>query len=121
MMKNRLVEIVKESLIKHIEKSCLLAENIANDLLANGVVVMPCKVGDKVYMVVNDKRVKQPYECKVIGFWYSKYEDCCTIHLERYVNGKSYSTFSVRFTDVGKTVFLNREDAERALKGDVGK
>lgn len=28
------------------------------------------------------------------------------------------STFSVRFTDVGKTVFLNREDEERALKGE---
>lgn len=116
-MRDRLVELIKA----RVENKTWCVTDLADYLLANGVVVPPCKVGDKVYMVVNDKRVKQPYECKVIGFWYSKYEDCCTIHLERYVNGKSYSTFSVRFTDVGKTVFLNREDAKRALKGDVGK
>ena len=39
-MHKRLVELIKESLNKHIGKSCLLAENIADDLIANGVIVL---------------------------------------------------------------------------------
>ena len=42
IQKDRLKEIVKDSLMKHIDKTCSLAENITNDLLANGVIVTPC-------------------------------------------------------------------------------
>ena len=52
LMRDRLVKAIKDSLIKHIDKSCLLAENIADDLLANGVIVPPCKVGDTVYCII---------------------------------------------------------------------
>ena len=38
-MRERLIELIKDSLNKHIGKSCLLAENITDDLLANGVDV----------------------------------------------------------------------------------
>lgn len=130
-MRERLVELLKRNSCwnndchgdgckkcNHISVSDGDSEQIADYLLANGVVVPPCKVGDVVYMVVNDKRVKRPYECNVIGFWYTSHEDCCTLHLSRYVDGKFNATFSVRFTDIGKTVFLSREDAERALKGE---
>lgn len=50
-MREKLIELIKSSLMKHIGKSCKLAENIADDLLQNGVVVLPCKVGDKVYYI----------------------------------------------------------------------
>lgn len=46
-MRDRLVEIIKASLMRHIDKSCKLAENIADDLLANGVVVLTFCGGDK--------------------------------------------------------------------------
>lgn len=116
-MRERLIAIIKNSLFKHIDKSCNLAENIADDLLESGeVVVVPCKVGDTVYKVVNDKRVKGPYECKVVGFWFSEDESCNNAHLVRYVNGVFDCSFSVPFTDFGKTVFLSRDDAERALR-----
>ena len=122
MMRERLVELLKNA---HDEQKYLTSDKsiqaIADYLIANGVVVPPCKVGDRVYMVVNDKRVKKPYECNVVGFWYTNHEDCCALHLARYVNGKLDSSFSVRFTDIGKIVFLTREDEKRALKGDVGK
>ena len=49
-MRDRLIELVKASLIKHIDKSCKLAENIAEDLLSKGVIVPPCKVGDMLYV-----------------------------------------------------------------------
>lgn len=115
MSKERLVELLTIAV-----GDCNLTDSeikiVADYLLANGVIVPPCKVGDKVYMTIHDKRVKQPYECTVIGFWYTNHEDCCTLHLSRYVDGRPHSTFSVRFTDVGKTVFLTREEAEAKLK-----
>lgn len=94
-------------------------DRIADYLLANGVIVPPCKVGQTVYKVVNDKRVKKPYKCKVIGFWYSEDEHCNNVHLVRYINGVFDCSFSVPFTDFGKSVFLTREEAEQALKGGV--
>ncbi len=84
-------------------------------------VEVPCKVGDTVYKVVNDKRVKSPYECKVVGFWYSEYESCNSLHLVRYVNDVFNCSFSVPFTDFGKTVFLTKEDAEKKLRKEDGK
>ena len=38
-MKDKLIELIFGSLCKHIHKSCNLAENIADDLIANGVTV----------------------------------------------------------------------------------
>lgn len=50
-MRDRLIKLIKASLTQHADKSCELAENIADDLLANGTVVPPCKVGDIVYQI----------------------------------------------------------------------
>lgn len=89
---------------------------LADYLLENGLIVPPCKVGDIVYKIINDKRVKKPYKCKVIGFWHSGDESCNNIHLAHYVNGVFESSFSVPFTEIGKTVFFTGEEAENALK-----
>lgn len=39
--REKLVELIFKSLCRHIHKSCKLAENIADDLIANGVTVRP--------------------------------------------------------------------------------
>lgn len=44
--RERLIEIVKSSLIKHIDKSCCLAENIVDDLLTEGVTTLPVAFSD---------------------------------------------------------------------------
>ena len=119
MSKERLVELLLQTetfTADNAEYARQQAEHKADYLLANGVIVPPVKVGDRVYMVIHDKRTKKPLECNVIGFWYTNHEDCCTIHLSRYVDGKFDSTFSVKFEDIGKTVFLTREEAEAKLK-----
>ena len=36
-VREKLVELIFESLCRHIHKSCKLAENIADDLISNGV------------------------------------------------------------------------------------
>lgn len=41
IQKDRLKEIVKDSLMKHIDKTCSLAGYITDDLLANGVFILP--------------------------------------------------------------------------------
>ena len=38
-IREKLVELIFDSLCRHIDKSCKLAENIADDLIANGVTV----------------------------------------------------------------------------------
>lgn len=125
-MRNRLIKLFRGATInceKEIrcinceynrKKECKIERKV-DCLLANGVIVPPCKVGDIVHKVANDKRVKIPYECKVVGFWISEDENCNSAHLVRYVNGVFDCSFSVPFTNFGKTVFLTREEAEKAL------
>lgn len=69
------------------------AEELVEFLLANGVIVPPVKVGDTVYEV-DSVRV---YESRV----------------KRVI----YDTTTVAFdeTAIGGSIFLSREDAERAL------
>lgn len=53
-MRNRLVELLKNA---HDEQKYLTSDKsiqaIADHLIANGVIVPPCKVGDKVYEIVH--------------------------------------------------------------------
>ena len=98
-MRERLIESVKNSLNKHIGKSCLLAENIADDLLENGVIVPPCKVGTTIYMIVT-KRAKVTREY----FYFIKKTKLTFLNLERVLE------------NWGKTVFLTREEAISKLQ-----
>ena len=79
------------------------------------LVILPCKIGDTVYRVMADKRIKQPYEYKVIGFWYSADETCNNLHLVRYVNGVFDSSISVPFSEFNRILFLTKEEARAAL------
>ena len=100
---------IHEKLIKeHITTQGLKRyEFYADYLLANGVIVPPCKVGDKVYIVaeVTNKII----ECTVIGVWIC--EGNCSIITD---HGTIYSL------SLGETVFLTKEEAEQALKGGEG-
>lgn len=82
-------------------------------------IELPCAVGDTVYRVISDKRVKHPHECKVIGYWYSEDEPCSRIHLVRHVNGVFDYSMSVPLSDFDKHIFLTKEDAEKALSKEL--
>ena len=88
---------------------------VADHILADGWTRPPCVVGQTVYRVMADKRIKKPYEYKVIGFWYSDDETCNNLHLVRYVNGVFDSSMSVPFSEFNSVIFLTREEAEKAL------
>ena len=136
-MRDRLVELTKESLIRHIDKSCKLAENIADDLLANGVIVLPCKVGDKVAVRACCEcvtTIPDNDECRYIC------EDCDNAN-ERIFNTKISGIFNDGFgwkvtfnglsiieaniTDIGTSFFVGEnaeqqaKEYEQKLKGGV--
>ncbi len=69
---------------------------LADYLLENGVIVLPCKVGDTVYEL--------------------KYYHCCT-NPELDFYDIDVKTFGLDMLNkIGKTVFLTHEEAEQALK-----
>jgi hypothetical protein len=74
-------------------------EDIADHLLADGVIVPPCKVGDTVYWYNMGGEIAEA-KVKMLGF------------AVRHSKGFEYD---VPFDAFGKTVFLTREDAEKAL------
>lgn len=87
------------------------AEAIADHLLANGVIVPPVKVGQTVY-VVNSLWVS---EYTVEAVWWDGLMFQFKAENEEYAD--ECSVFYFFDERIGKTVFLSREDAEKALRG----
>ena len=78
---------------------------IAEHLLSAGVIVPPCKAGDTVWYP--SKYCGRPYPINITHL--EIYEEEIIIYSE---GGSEW-----RPEDIGKTVFLTREEAEQALKG----
>lgn len=99
-MRDRLIELLRKSGAS-FERA--LPEDIADYLLANGVIVPPCKVGDTVYSI-NRKALSGHWEDHryIVDGW-SEYKVC-------------EIPFSLTLWECGwKGIFLAREDAEKAL------
>lgn len=81
-------------------------EKTVEHLLANGVLLPPCKIGDKLYVA---------YESKVTGPWVCDFPEIVKkigVGVENLLGGfKVYTP-----DDFGNTVFLTREDAEAAIR-----
>ena len=89
---------------------------LADYLLDNGVIVPPVKVGDIVYtnrsmqgwyMKLKDR----PYEARVVFVGINGKDNFMNVAFL-----KNDNMLSFKFSEIGKTVFLTREDAEKALK-----
>ena len=100
-------------------------------LLDNGVIVLPCKVGDTVWLVddvwhLDDKdkweyhyeKEVVPYEirsilisCNSKNVWTEKFR-MCEVKDSKIIDHQR----NLEFDSIGKTVFLAREEAEKALK-----
>ena len=76
---------------------------VADYLLANGVIVPPCKIGDTVYIISD--YTNEILDRLIIG-----------IIIKKDGYGFVFETQSSwSDTDIGKTVFLTQEEAEKAL------
>lgn len=113
MSKEILVELLKQAPLCgktfDLHYSDGTIEKIADYLLANGVIVPPCKVGDVVYNHLFGE-VKS-YVVTEINFKYTADGLECE---EVYAFG-DYGLCFV-FENIGKTVFLTREEAEAKFK-----
>ena len=77
------------------------------------LVVLPCKAGDTVYEVTSRKTISE-YRVKAI-----RVELFCTfIEWDIVAGFVDKSIFGVPVDEIGKTVFLTRKEAEKALEGE---
>lgn len=117
----------RERLVELLNKSCEArgwlmngAGTIADYLLENGVIVLPCKVGDTVYIVHNTAESIE-LDCSETCIYETVID---SIHISGIVE---YHMFYKKIMhpdcdffsdkDIGKTVFLTEEEAEKAMKG----
>lgn len=108
-MRERLIELIKDSNVLstcgcHYNDIGYCSKQLSDYLLQNGVVMLPCKVGDTVYCLCGDKIYEKTiacfvqYKCTTMAFF--------TVHLTEWCG----------LCDFGRTVFLTREEAEKALE-----
>ena len=116
-MRERLIELLSDAEREHLNyemanKFCPFdeykchSEYIADYLIENGVVVLPCKVGDVVYRIYTRAWIGEDVVREVVVSENGVF----------YIDDKGRMTSCNKF---GKTVFLNREDAEAKLKGET--
>ena len=108
-MRDKIAEIIRNA---HINANPLAQFGYAeaDALIENGVIVQPCKVGDRVYSInAGDK--------KTLKIWIEPNGDKITqIKINR--GGYHFKCWWGYFhsSDIGKTVFLTKEEAEQKLK-----
>ena len=121
-MRDRLIELIKEGeditpCANSPEFDCkgkkcrdCEREGIAKYLLANGVIVLPVELGSKYKVYIPVKGTTVVYETKVYGIGINEDGDMV-------INPKEYpeEVISISGYNIGKTVFLTKEEAEKAL------
>ncbi len=95
-----------------LDKECDIAAITADHLLAEGVIVPPCNIGDTVYQPLHGKIL----EYKVLSWCVREWGVHITTH-----SMQTGALHPIRGDYVGKTVFLAREEAEAALAQREGK
>ena len=99
--------------LRHLCRDCDLdrLEELAEADRDGRLVVLPCKAGDTVYEVTSRKTISE-YRVKAI-----RVELFCTfIEWDIVAGFVDKSIFGVPVDEIGKTVFLTREEAEAALE-----
>ena len=89
------------------------AMDIADAIIDEGVIVPPCKVGDMVYEIQPIRQRVQSYEITTLK-WNGHYWWFTWILKDRkgiYGNVEGFNNHQI-----GKTVFLTKEEAEEKLK-----
>lgn len=121
--RERLIELMIEA--KRTEPEIgSFTDYLADYLLEHGVIVPPCKVGDKLFILYDDdygeyecselcigvlQELRVFAKCGISG--YKNIQEC-----PEYYCGQPFCSTSFTRKDFGKTVFLTREEAEKALK-----
>lgn len=126
-MRDRLIELIDGSGDKVLSIPYIGSDGaaaLADHLLAEGVIVLPCKVGSTIYRIDTIE-----FQCTHEGSFYDEYYCGGCRHL---MNGdcdarKKPYIYEIKNANaqtilgnehlIGTRAFLTREEAERALKG----
>lgn len=115
----KLVELLRNMPVPEITvfgqrcgKALVTAEFIADHLIANGVIVPPVKIGQKVYTIPRSAI----REWTVCGVWISADPKCSYAHIYWEKNGHHMESRAVNFSDISRCLFLSREEVEKALE-----
>ncbi len=106
-MKNKLRAAIREVPISQTYVDYV--EDLVDKLISEGVIVPPVKVGQTVYRIYWGHIID---ECRVVSLT-QKSDKSWKIRIARGVNK---GCFEIKPDKLGKTVFLTREEAERALE-----
>lgn len=118
-MRDRLIDLIHDSDLS------LDSVRLADHLLANGVIVSPCKVGDTLWIrwSLSEGHKKDIYPVKVYALRFDTKKNnmrvCVEGHFKITAYGGRYTHYyngTFAWNSVGKTVFLTREEAEKALE-----
>ena len=117
-MRDRLRDIIAR-IVTSADDTRTFEDIIADELIANGVIVPPCKVGDMVYHFSRDLGAVFPYFVENLNIssmgkneTYWSYE--ANFHDEE--TDELIDGIDFDLDDIGKTIFLTREEAEKALE-----
>lgn len=79
----------------------------------------PCNVGDVVYSYCSESSTISPYFIEKFNVVFLGYENeymLYTFKASYYIGDELVDSIDFELNDIGKTVFLTREEAERALE-----
>ena len=118
-MRDRLIELLRQIEFDYSEECACAFEDgykgtpdfakfFVDHLLDNGVIVPPCKIGDTVYYPAFGIDRVLLYKVISIKLNSKGLYVVCENHLSK-------SQMTHRATQIGKTIFLTKEEAERAL------
>ena len=117
--RKRLVEVLKDGHSLYISRISgkTMYEEIADYLLDNGVIVPPCKVGDTVYVTDIPGFEGIVTECVIVCFNDVDKNGVGSMDYEPIEDIPDVVSIGSFVDDFGKTVFLTREEALKALEG----
>lgn len=108
--RDRLIELLDKTFAEQYKKRGLLtAPHTADHLLANGVICPPCKVGAIVYLFYPVRK----------GIYEAVVDEICLMEKSNFIVTRDLyfnRRQSIFFEQIGKTVFLTKEEAEEKLK-----
>lgn len=118
-MRDRLIEMHRNAFLHLLDTEKPFTHgNYADFLLANGVIVPPCKVGQWVYVPWRWEGQQAVAMVKVEEIKFYDSQMHCMFFIDMNSDDESFNQAYGGWKigeSIGKTVFLTREEAEKAL------
>lgn len=119
-MRDRLIELISDMENKLLRSYPYTTDeyriaSIADHLIENGAILPPCKVGDTLYEITSRNTISE-YEVTAIRIeLFNVFIDWKLTQgfVDKYISGMPAG-------EIGNSVFLTREDAEKALREREG-